>query len=131
MSFWTFGLDRPNDEGGSERFRQLRQQILANQPDESAREYTEISIIVRTKAGVAYAEDPIRVDSPDKLHFVNHLARHAVSRYPTVVVLTSSGDVYRLSTIRSGEVSAIEATARVVRLNADEARRAQGFHPQP
>lgn len=125
-SFWTDALERKADDG---RARQLYDEIFENAPGSDAVEFVELTIKVRVRGGSTAVEDAVRIDSTDKLLAVSRYIRHAMGRFGTISVLTTSGSNAVMHTIRTGEVVDIEAVARVVSLNPEDARRAAGFHP--
>lgn len=126
MSFWTDALERKADDG---RARQLYDEIFKDAPGPDALEFVELTIKVRIRGGSTAVEDAVRIDSTDKLLAVSRYVRHAMSRFGTISVLTTSGNHVVLHTIRTNEVVDIESYARVVRMNSEDARRAAGFHP--
>lgn len=126
MSFWTDALWRKSDDGAAQR---LHARIFENAPDKDASEYVELTLKVRVKGGNTYAEDTVRIDDVAKLHLVDAYVRHSISRFGTVSVMSSAGSLATLVTIRTGEIVAVEAVTRTVRLNDEDRRRAAGFHP--
>jgi len=109
--------------------RKLYDKIFENAPAKDAVEYVELVIKVRVRGGSTAVEDPVRIDSLDKLPVISQYVRHAMGRFGTISVLTTSGNHAVMHTIRTGEVVDIEAVTRVVSLSVEDARRAAGFHP--